>query len=92
MAWGKMAVGEKTQKEKGLYFDSIDTMRAILTGSKEVMVTKKTSKNQLVLPKGIVKEKQPGNANLATIRAKMEKLGVPPADVNEAVRWARKRK
>jgi hypothetical protein len=56
------------------------------------MVTKKTSKNQLVLPKEIVKEMQPVDANPATIRAKMVKLGVTPADVTEAVTWVRKRR
>ena len=56
------------------------------------MVTKKTLKNQLVLPKEIVKEMQPVDANLATIRAKMAKLGVTPAAVTEAITWARKRK
>jgi hypothetical protein len=35
---------------------------------------------------------KPVDANLATIRAKMEKLGVTPVDVAEAVRWSRKRK
>lgn len=78
------------------------------------MLTKKTSKNQLTLPKKIVNEfpgisyfeavvadrrivltpvkMKPVDADLATIRAKMEKLGVTPADVAEAVKWARKRK
>jgi hypothetical protein len=78
------------------------------------MLTKKTSKNQLTLPKEIVKEFpeisyfeavvadrkivltpvkiKPVDANLAPIRAKMEKLGVTPADVTEAVKWARKKK
>ena len=78
------------------------------------MLTKKTSKNQLTLPKEIVKEfpdiryfeavvadrkivltpvkMKPVDANLSPIRAKMEKLGVTPADVTEAVKWARKRK
>jgi hypothetical protein len=78
------------------------------------MLTKKTSKNQLTLPKEIVKEFPdiryfeavvadrkivltpvkmiPVDANLTPIRAKMEKLGISPADVSEAVKWARKRK
>lgn len=78
------------------------------------MLTKKTSKNQLTLPKEIVNEfpdiryfeavvadrkivltpvkMKPVDANLAPIRAKMEKLGVTPADVTEAVKWARRRK
>ncbi|MGC1403874.1 MAG: AbrB/MazE/SpoVT family DNA-binding domain-containing protein [Thermodesulfobacteriota bacterium] len=78
------------------------------------MLTKKTSKNQLTLPKEIVNEfpdiryfeavvadrkivltpvkMKPVDADLTTIRAKMEKLGVTPADVAEAVKWARKRK
>jgi hypothetical protein len=33
---------------------------------------------------------QPMDANLEGIRKKMEKLGITPADVTEAVRWARK--
>jgi hypothetical protein len=32
---------------------------------------------------------KPVDAYLAPIRAKMEKLGVTPADVTEAVKWAR---
>jgi predicted transcriptional regulator len=44
MAWGKMAVGEKIQKEKGLYFDSIDTIRAILTNKRLLIL--KTVKEQ----------------------------------------------
>jgi hypothetical protein len=78
------------------------------------MLTKKTSKNQLTLPKEIVNEfpdiryfeavvadrkivltpveMKPVDSNLAPIRAKMEKLGISPADVTEAVKWARKRK
>jgi predicted transcriptional regulator len=38
-AWGKMASGEKIKKEKSLYFDSIDTMRAILT-NKRLLILK----------------------------------------------------
>jgi hypothetical protein len=76
------------------------------------MLAKLTSKNQLTLPRDIVKEfkgieyfdadvrdgriilapvrMQPMDANLEGIRKKMEKLGITPADVTEAVRWARK--
>jgi hypothetical protein len=78
------------------------------------MLAKKTSKNQLTLPKEIVKEfpdidyfeaaiadrkivltpvrMKPVDANLAPIRAKLERLGVTLADVTEAVKWARKGK
>jgi len=38
-AWKKMASKEKIKKEKGLYFDSIDTMRAILT-NKRLLILK----------------------------------------------------
>ncbi len=38
-AWEKMASGERINKEKGLYFDSIDTMRAILT-NKRLLILK----------------------------------------------------
>lgn len=77
------------------------------------MLTKKTSKNQLTLPKEIVKDfpdieyfdaKVEGNriiltpvkirpvdATLSGIRDKMERLGITPADVAEAIQWARKR-
>ncbi|MBU2056026.1 MAG: AbrB/MazE/SpoVT family DNA-binding domain-containing protein [Proteobacteria bacterium] len=34
---------------------------------------------------------QPVDANLAGIRKKMEKLGITPANVAEAIRWARSR-
>ena len=76
------------------------------------MLAKKTSKNQLTLPKEIVGNfpgidlfdavvednrivltpvrVTPVTASLEGIRAKMEKLGVSPEDVAEAVRWARK--
>jgi hypothetical protein len=77
------------------------------------MLTKKTSKNQLTLPKEIVKEFpdidyfeaeiadrkiiltpvtiKPLAMDLETIRAKMKTLKVTPADVAEAIKWARKR-
>ncbi|PIP05634.1 MAG: AbrB family transcriptional regulator [Syntrophobacterales bacterium CG23_combo_of_CG06-09_8_20_14_all_48_27] len=76
------------------------------------MLAKLTTKNQLTLPREIVKEFtgieyfdaavrdgrivlvpvriQPLDANLAGIRKKMEKLGITPSDVTEAVRWARR--
>jgi hypothetical protein len=78
------------------------------------MLAKKTSKNQLTLPKNIVKafpdaeyfdvtaEKNRivlvpvkitrADAALESIRDKMEKLGIVESDVQEAVKWARKRK
>lgn len=78
------------------------------------MLAKLTTKNQLTLPKDIVKEfkgiiyfdvaiadgqillapvrMQPVDADLMGIRKKMEKLGITPNDVVDAVRWARSRK
>jgi hypothetical protein len=75
------------------------------------MLAKLTTKNQLTLPRKIVKEFSgieyfdvdvrdgqivlvpvrinPMDANLAGIRKKMEKLGIMPSDVEDAVRWAR---
>ena len=76
------------------------------------MLAKKTSKNQLTLPKEIVSnfpgvdlfdatveenrivltpvKVTPITASLAGVRAKMQKLGLAPEDVVEAVQWARK--
>ena len=78
------------------------------------MLAKKTSKNQLTLPRDIVRyfpdidyfdavvEKnrivlrpvviRPVDAGLNAVRGKMEKLGITPADVTDAVAWARKKK
>lgn len=75
------------------------------------MLAKKTSKNQLTLPKEIVGnfpgidlfdatiednrivltpvKVMPVTTSLASIRAKMKKLGITPEDVVEAVKWAR---
>jgi len=46
------------------------------------MLAKKTSKNQLTLPKEVA-------VALARIREKIKKLGVTGDDVANAVRWAR---
>lgn len=80
------------------------------------MLAKKTSKNQVTLPRDVVKE-FPGidyfdveirdntillkpvkvvpvdqeDNSIFAIRAKMEKLGVTEEDVEDAVRWARKK-
>jgi hypothetical protein len=76
------------------------------------MLAKKTSKNQLTLPKEIVGnfpgidlfdatieenrivltpvKVMPITTSLAGVRAKMEKLGLIPDTVTEAVKWARK--
>jgi len=80
------------------------------------MLAKKTSKNQVTLPRDVVKE-FPGidyfdveirdntillkpvkvvpvdqeDNSISAIRAKMEKLGVTEKDVEDAVRWARKK-
>lgn len=77
------------------------------------MLAKKTSKNQLTLPKDIVKEFpdteyfdvrvsgrkivltpvkiSPEMDLLKGIRVKMERLGINEKDVEEAVKWARKK-
>ena len=77
------------------------------------MLAKLTTKNQLTLPRDIVKEfkgikyfdvtvadgrillapvrMQPLDVNLAGIRKKMEKLGIMPDDVTDAIRWVRKK-
>lgn len=78
------------------------------------MLAKKTSKNQLTLPKEIVKSFPdtvyfdvsvkdrkiilmpvritPADATLASVRDKIEKLGIKEKDVTEAIGWARKRR
>lgn len=33
-AWKKLKAGKKVKKEEGIYFDSIDTMRAVLTNKR----------------------------------------------------------
>ncbi len=82
---------------------------------KEVMtvLAKKTSKNQLTLPKDIVKEFpeteyfdvrvmgrkivltpvtiRPEIDLLGEIRSKMERLGIEEKDIEEAVKWARRK-
>jgi predicted transcriptional regulator len=37
--WGKLEAGEKVKKEEGIYFESVDTMRAILT-NKRLLILK----------------------------------------------------
>lgn len=78
------------------------------------MLAKKTSKNQLTLPRDIVRafpdaeyfdvtaqknrivlvpvKITRADAALESIRDKMEKLGIQETEVQEAVKWARKRK
>lgn len=78
------------------------------------MLAKKTSKNQLTLPKEVVKffpdidyfdvsvkdrkiilmpvRITPADATLASVRDKIEKLGIKEKDVTEAIAWARKRR
>jgi hypothetical protein len=78
-----------------------------------IMLAKKTSKNQLTLPKEIAGrfpgidlfdatvednriilvpvQVKPIAASLESIRDKMERLGIAEKEVDEAVRWARKR-
>lgn len=47
-AWKKIAAGKKVKKEEGIYFDTIDTMRAVLTN------------NRLLILKTI-RERKPGS-------------------------------
>ncbi len=47
-AWKKLQAGKKVKKEEGIYFDSIDTMRSVLTN------------NRLLILKTI-KERHPGS-------------------------------
>ena len=47
-AWKKISSGKKVRKEEGIYFDSIDTMRAVLTN------------NRLLILKTI-RERKPGS-------------------------------
>ena len=78
------------------------------------MLAKKTSKNQLTLPKEVVKSFPdaeyfdvsvkdrkiilmpvritPADAALEGIRDKLKKLGIAEGVVDEAVKWARKKK
>lgn len=51
------------------------------------MPAKKTSKNKFALP---TVKAPPIAAPLAGVRAKIRKLGLPPAEVEEAIEWARK--
>lgn len=46
--WKKLEAGKKVKKEEGIYFDSIDTMRAVLTN------------NRLLILK-IIRERQPNS-------------------------------
>jgi len=77
------------------------------------LIAKKTSKNQLTLPKAIVKQFPdieyfkvqvkgrmivltpvritPETRTLEEIRDKMEKLGITEKDVDEAIRWSRRK-
>ncbi len=78
------------------------------------MLAKKTSKNQITLPRAIVARFpeveyfdalvennhivltpvsiRPITTDLSAVRTKMEKLGITPDDVTDAVAWARKKK
>ena len=78
------------------------------------MLAKKTSKNQVTLPRAIVDRFmgveyfdamvednhivltpvsiRPVTADLSAVRDKMERLGITPDDVTDAVAWARKKK
>lgn len=83
--------------------------KGFLTLGQTMPVAKKTSKNQLTLPKAIVdrfpgvdyfdvREEEgriilspviPGQAD--EVRRKLAELGLGPGDVEEAIRWARRR-
>lgn len=53
-----------------------------------MVVAKRTSKNQLTLPKAVVE--QTGQTGGATaVRARLAELGISEADVADAVNWAR---
>ncbi len=78
------------------------------------MLAKKTSKNQITLPKDIAKvfpgtdyfdirvkdnkilmepvKITPINATLDGVRKKMEKLGITEKDVDDAVKWSRRKR
>jgi hypothetical protein len=78
------------------------------------MLAKKTSKNQVTLPRAIVDRFpdveyfdaliednhivltpvsiRPVTTDLSAVRDKMEKLGITPGVVTDAVAWARKKK
>jgi len=81
------------------------------------MLAKKTSKNQVTLPRDVVKEfpgidyfdveirdntillkpvkvvpVEQSDDVISNIRTKMEKMGVTESDVEDAVRWARKKR
>ena len=78
------------------------------------MLAKKTSKNQITLPKEVVKEFPdieyfdvtveerkiillpvkitPADMTLESVREKIKRLGITESDVDEAVKWARKKK
>jgi predicted transcriptional regulator len=36
--WKKLEAGKKVKKEEGIYFDSIDTMRAVLTNNRLLII------------------------------------------------------
>lgn len=77
------------------------------------MLAKLTYKNQLTLPKAVIKafpgteyfdvvqqrnaillrpvDAKPIGAKLEKIRAKIKALGLTEADVNDAIRWARRK-
>jgi predicted transcriptional regulator len=44
-AWKKLESGKKIKKEEGLYFDSIDTMRSVLTNNR-LLILKTIRKNR----------------------------------------------
>jgi len=44
-AWKKLEAGKKVKKEEGLYFDSVDTMRAVLTNNR-LLILKTIRKNK----------------------------------------------
>lgn len=77
------------------------------------MLAKKTSKNQITLPKRIIEKipktdyfdivlrrdeivlvpvkVSPAGSTLASVREKIKSLGLSEKDIDEAIRWARKK-
>jgi predicted nucleic acid-binding protein len=51
--WGKLEAGEKVKKEEGIYFESIDTMRAILRPLLLELVFGKTVKVRPAAARGL---------------------------------------
>jgi hypothetical protein len=95
------------------FFVDRNGIDVILFTRRQGMLAKLTTKNQITLPRDVVKEFKgidyfdakvqdgrivlepvvirPLGSDLPGIRRKMERLGVSEADVDEAIRWSRKK-